>query len=311
MQAAQISEYGGPDKITINDIAMPEPGDNQVVVKVRTTAINPFDWKLRRGYMKAMIPLDFPVTIGADFSGIVSEVGKNITNYKPGDEVYGSAIILGGGSGAVAEYAAVNETSIGLKPTNVSHQEAASLVLVGVSAIQAIDNHLKLGVNQKILIHGGAGGIGSVAIEYAKHLGAYVAATARSVDSAFVKKVGADEVVDYENETFEDKVSGYDAVFDTVGGETYKRSFKVLNPGGIIVSMVEQPDNELVQKYNVKAEYQASQTDTKTLNFLRKQVEENSIHAHIDKVFDLGQVQEAFRYAEEDHPKGKVVIVIK
>jgi NADPH:quinone reductase-like Zn-dependent oxidoreductase len=311
VKAAQYSQYGDPDVIDIKEVEEPKPKADQVLVEIRSAAVNPFDWKLRRGYMKDVIPLQFPVTIGADFSGIVIKAGSDAKEYASGDEVYGSAIILGGGSGAVAEYAAANATSIAKKPISISHDDAASLVLVGVSAIQVIDEHMEIKHGQKILIHGGAGGIGSVAIQYAKHLGAYVATTARSADNEFVKALGADEIIDYENEDFTEKITDYDAVLDAVGGEVYRNSYKVLSANGIIVSMVEQPDEELISKYGVKGVYQLSKTDSKTLDKLSSLVDKSIIKAKVDKTFPLNSAAAAFAYAEEQKPKGKVVIAVK
>ncbi|MBW3568566.1 NADP-dependent oxidoreductase [Candidatus Parcubacteria bacterium] len=308
MKAAQYSEYGDAGVIAIQEVGRPVPKDGQVLVEIRAAAINPFDWKLRRGYMKDAISLQFPVTIGADFSGVVSGMGAGVNEYKPGDEVYGSAIILGGGSGAIAEFAAANTASIAKKPKSVSFEEAAALVLVGVSAVQALDGHIGLANGQKILIQGGAGGIGSIAVQYAKFLGAYVAATAREADVEFVRRLGADEVINYEKEDFTEKLKGYDAVFDTVGGEVYKNSFKVLGEGGIIVSMTEQPDDELMSKYRVRAVGQQSQTNTATLKHLAKLADSGIIKAQIDKQFPLDKTAEGFKYAEEKHPKGKVII---
>ncbi len=309
MKAAQINQYGGPEVIAVTDTDMPVSKDAQVLVKVQAAAINPFDWKIRAGYMKDAIPLSLPVTLGADFSGVVSEVAEGVTDFKAGDEVYGSAIILNGGSGALAEHAAVNTKSIARKPATVSFEQAAALVLVGVSAVQALDQ-LNLAPGKKVLIHGGAGGIGSAAIQYAKSLGAYVAATARGEDKDFVIQLGADEVIDYENQKFEDAVNDYDAVFDTVGGETYARSFKVLAKGGIIISMLEQPSEQLMSEYGVTALPMSTDVNTGSLNRLAELVAEGTIKPQVDKVFPLEQTADAFTYLETGHPKGKVVVKI-
>lgn len=311
MKAAQIKEYGGPEIITINEVAKPTAKEGQVLVEVHAAAINPFDWKLREGYMKERIPLQLPITVGADFSGVITELGPNVTDYKPGDEVYGSATILNGGSGATAEYAAANTANIALKPKNLSHNEAAALVLVGVSAVQVLENHIQLKSGQKILVHGGAGGIGSVAIQYAKYLGGYVATTATEADKDFVTGLGADEVIDYEKEKFEEKLSGYDAVFDTVAGEVYQKSFQVLKTGGVIVSMNEQPNEELAAHYGVRAVLQSSKTDPDSLKHLAELADNAVIKAQVDKAFPLQQASEAYKHAEEGHPKGKVVIEVK
>jgi len=310
MKAAQISQYGGPEVIEIREIDKPTLKDTQVLAEVKAAAINPFDWKVRAGYMKENIPLKFPVTLGADFSGVVTEVASDVKDYKPGDEVYGSAIVLGGGSGTLAEYAAANAANIAQKPAKLDHEQSAALVLVGVSAFQALDQ-LNLSKGQKLLIQGGAGGVGSATIQYAKHLGVYVAVTVREADKVFVRDLGADEVIDYQKEKFEEKLGGFDAVFDTVGDETYEKSFQVLKPGGKIISMRQPPNEELASKHNVTALYQTSQVNTKSLERLSELVDKDVIKPQIDKEFPLDQAAEAFKHLERGHPRGKVVVKIK
>ncbi len=309
MKAVRYSQYGGPEVLQIAEIDKPSLKDGQILVEVKASAINPFDWKVRKGLMKDSIPLDLPITIGSDFAGIVEEVPAGIEAYKPGDEVYGSANVLNGSSGSMAECAAVNTTSVALKPGDLNFTEAAAIVLVGVSTIQALDQ-MNLSEGKKILIHGGAGGIGSSAIQYAKHLRAYVATTARADDIDFVKNLGADEVIDYESRDFSEVVKDFDAVFDTVGGETYKKSFGVLKEGGIIVSMVMPPDEELAGKYSVKAVLMSSKVNTDSLNRLKELVEQDIIKPQVDKAFPLSQAAKAYDHQENGSPKGKVVVEI-
>lgn len=310
MKAAQISDYGGPEVIEINDITEPQPQQDQILVEVHAAAINIFDKKLRSGYMRGVIPLEFPVTLGGDFSGIVKQVGINAPGFKPGDELFGSALILGGSTGSLAEVTAVKANKVALKPNRLSHPEAASLVLVGVSAMQALGS-IKLSSGQKILIHGGAGGIGSIAIQYAKYLGAHVATTARFDDKSFVRDLGADEVIDYQNQHFEEILSDYDAVFDTIGGETYKKSFTILRSGGSIASMLESPDETLTNKYNVESIMINAKVNTESLNSLTKLLDTGAIKPQVDKEFPLDQTVDAFRYLEEGHSKGKVIVRVR
>ncbi len=310
MKAAQINKYGGPEVIEINEVDKPTPKAGQVLVEVHAAAINPFDWKVRSGAYQKMIPIKFPMTVGADFSGVITQLGKGVTEFSVGDEVFGTAITLSGGSGAVAEYTVANSDNTALKPANTNFEEAAALVLVGISAFQALDK-LNLQTGQKLLIHGGAGGIGSTAIQYAKHLGAYVATTVRSDDTEFVKQLGADEVIDYEKQVFENELKDYDAVFDTVGGDAYSKSFKVLKKGGILISMVEQRSEELASRCGVKALMQNSEEKTKDLLRLKKLAEDGVIKPQIDKKFPLEQTAEAFKHLETGHPQGKVVITIR
>ena len=189
------------------------------------------DWKIREGYFQQLIQPQFPSTLGMDFSGVVEQIGEvnsDALDFKQGDEVYGQASISSGGSGAFADLAMANKDSIAHKPKTLNHIEAAGLPLVGVSAWQALVENIGLSKDQKILIHGGAGGIGFIAIQLAKHLGAYVATTVSTNDKQFVQELGADQIIDYKKEKFEDILQDYDGVFDTVGGEMYKRFFRVL-----------------------------------------------------------------------------------
>ena len=188
-----------------------------------------------------MIPLQFPSTLGIDFSGIIKQIGQggvSSSEFKQGDEVYGQAGVVNGGSGAFAEIALAKTEGISNKPKRLNHAEAAALPLVGVSAWRALMENIGLSKGQRILIHGGAGGIGSIAIQLAKNLEAYVTTTVSANDKEFVQGLGADQVIDYKSQNFEDLLHDYDAVFDTIGGETYAKSFQ----GGIIVSMLEQPN---------------------------------------------------------------------
>lgn len=313
MRAVQYSKYGGPEVLEINESApIPSVGEGQVLVEVHSASLNPFDYKLRLGYMKEMIPLQFPFTIGGDFSGVVRELGRSADGeLKIGDQVYGQAIVLNGGSGAFAQMCSSNVANTALKPKSVDFLQAASLPLVGASAIQALEDNIKLKSGDRILIHGGAGGIGHIAVQLAKYLGAYVAATVKSQDIEFIKSLGADEAIDYQTQKFEEILHDFDAVFDTVGGETTEKSFKVLKKGGIIVSMLGAPNPELAKEYGVSAFGQNTATTTKKLVRLSELVDQAVIKPQVDKVFPLEQTREAFGYLENGHPRGKVVMKIK
>lgn len=312
MKAAQINQYGGSDVVAINENApTPAVSSGHLLIEVRAAGVNPVDWKIREGYLQQMAPLQFPATLGGDFSGIVTDVGDGVSGFTKGDEVYGQASVLGGGSGSFAEFLSASPTTVARKPKNASHTEAAALPLAGVSALQALTEHLKLLRGQTILIHGGAGGIGSFAIQLAKHLGAAVATTAGADDAQHVKDLGADEVVDYKTQRFEDLLRDYDAVLDTVGGETYARSFKVLKKGGTIVSMLEQPNAELMQQHGVTAISQFTQVTTERLSKLAELVEQGVIKVRLDKTFPLEQAGAALTYLQTGHPRGKVVLEIQ
>jgi alcohol dehydrogenase len=310
MKAVQVTKYGGIEVLAINDTSSPTPANGFVLVDIKSASINPFDYKLREGYMKEMIPLTLPYTIGGDFSGVVSQVGEGVTELKAGDEVFGSAGVAGGGSGSFAEQAVTKAGSVAKKPTSVSFDEAAALPLVGSSAVQALEEHIKLQKGQKILIHGGAGGIGHVAIQIAKAIGAHVITTVSSNDVEFVKQLGADEVIDYKTQKFEEIVKDVDAVFDTVGGETTNTSINVIKSGGVLVTMAGQPDEDLAKQKGITAISQFTQTNTAHLSRVAELVDSGKLKVNIEKTFPLDQFKEAFEFQEKVHPKGKVVIKI-
>ena len=313
MKSTQIKRYGGSKAVEINQ-STPAPNDpsaGKVLVTVKAAGVNPADWKVREGYFQQMTPLQFPSTLGMDFSGVIEKVGEGVNGFNQDDGVYGDAAAIRGGSGAFAEMALANEDSIAHKPKTLSHEEAAGLPLVGVSAWQALVETIGLSGGQKILIHGGAGGIGSIAIQLAKHNGAYVATTVSTNDKEFVQQLGANEAIDYKTQTFEDLLPhDYDAVFDTVGGETYTRSFNVLKKGGIIVSMLEQPNQELMHRFGVRAKHQFTKVNRKRLTRLAQWVDQNNIHVNIDRMFPLDEAGKALDYQRDVHPRGKVVLQV-
>jgi len=217
---------------------------------------------------------------------------------------------LNGGSGAFAELALANKDSIAYKPKSLNHLEAAGLPLVGFCAWQALVENIGLSKDQKILIHGGAGGIGSIAIQLANHLGAYVTTTVSTNDKQFVQELRADHIIDYKKENFEDVIHDYDAVLDTVGGETYIRSFKVLKKGGIIVSTLEQPNSELMNQYGIRAIFQFVQVNRARLTKLAQWVDQNNVKVNVDKTFSLDEAAKALDYQKDVHPRGKVVLTV-
>jgi alcohol dehydrogenase len=315
MKSIQINRYGGSDVIEVNNAAsVQNPSSGKILVNVKAAGVNPADWKIREGYFQQMAPLQFPSTLGADFSGVIKQLGEGVSSsgLKQGDEVYGQAsAVFSGGSGAFAELALVDKDRIAHKPKTLNHIEAAGLPTVGVSAWQGLIENIGLSKDKKILIHGGAGGIGSIAIQLAKHLGAYIATTASTIDEQFVQELGANQMIDYKTDNFEDILHDYDGVFDTVGGDTYKRSFKVLKKGsGIITSMLEQPNSELMNRYGVKALVQFTQANRQLLTKLVEWVDQNNIKVNIDKTFSIDEAADALDYQRDIHPRGKVVITV-
>jgi alcohol dehydrogenase len=314
MKSAQINKYGGSEVIEINqNTSAPTVSAGKVLVMIKAAGVNPADWKIREGGLQQLVSLQFPSTLGMDFSGVIKQIGEGVSpsDFKQGDEVYGQAGVINGGSGAFAEMALAKMESIAHKPKRLSHEEAAALPLVGVSAWWALRDDIGLSNGQKILIHGGAGGIGSIAIQLAKNLGAYVATTVSTNDKQFVQELGADVVIDYKTQTFEHLLHDYDAVFDTVGGETYGRSFKTLKRGGIIVSMLEQPNSKQMNEYGVKAIFRFTQANRERLTKVAQWIDENNnIRIIIDKTFSLSEAAYALEYQKNIHPRGKVVVVL-
>jgi len=314
MKSIQIKKYGGSDVVEVNKTAsVPSISSGKILVNVKASGVNPSDWKIREGYFQQMVPLQFPSTLGGDFSGIVKQIGENddiSSDFKQGDDVYGCASVLKDGSGAFAELALVNKDSIAYKPKSLNYVVAAGLPLVGICAWQALVENIGLSKDQKILIHGGAGGIGSIAIQLANHLGAYVTTTVSTNDKQFVQELGADHIIDYKKENFEDVIHDYDAVLDTVGGETYIRSFKVLKKGGIIVSTLEQPNSEIMNQYGIRAIFQFAQVNRERLTKLAQWVDQNNVKVNVDKTFSLDEAAKALDYQKDVHPRGKVVLTV-
>ena len=306
MKVAQIQKFGGPEVIELVDIEKPKPGKGQVLVKVYASSVNPFDYKLRNGAMK----INFPFTMGLDVAGVVTEVGEGVENVSVGNKVYGSAASLAGATGGFAEFAVVPTGIIAKIPNNIDFNQAAAVVLTGCSAVQALLEHLELKSGQKVLIHGGAGGIGTMAIQIAKSLGAYVATTVTGDGIEYVKKLGADEVIDYQNQQFQEIIKEYDGVYDTVGGEVFEKSFEVLKKNGVLVSMVAHDEKKLAEKYGVKVISQFTKVTTERLNILAQYIENGAIKVHIDKIYPFDNIREAFVEQEGGHVLGKIVISI-
>ena len=316
MKSAQIKTYGDSEVVEINPTApsLNDPSEGMVLVRVKAAGVNHSDYKLREGFFKQMAPLQFPATLGMDFSGVVEKLGEGVaSDLKQGEEVYGQTGVMAGGSGAFAEMASAKADKISHKPKTLSHEQAAGLPTVGVSAWQALIETMELGKGQKILIHGGAGGIGSISIQLANHLGAHVATTVSTDDTEFVQQLGANEIIDYKTQTFEDLLPhDYDAVFDNVGGETYTRSFKILKRDrGVLVSMLEQPVQELMNQFGVKAAFLFSQANRERLTKLAEWVDQNNIRVNVERIFPLDETHAALDYQRDVHPRGKIVLAMQ
>lgn len=311
MKAAQVTQYGGINVLEIKEVKVPTIGESQVLVKVMASSLNPFDTTIREGYMKEMVPLELPFTLGGDIAGEVMEVGANVSHVKAGDAVYGQANVVAGNSGALAEVTATKSSQVAVMPKNVDFKQAASLPLVGTSALQALTEHIKLKAGQKIFIHGGAGGIGSIAIQIAKNIGAYVATTATGENIALVTELGADEVIDYKAKDFSTSLHDYDSVFDTVGGDDFAKSYSILKPGGVAVSMIAAVDEAKATELDITAIRQSTQVTTEALDALRELVESSVVTTRIASVFPLADIQAAFKAREDGGSNGKIVIDIQ
>lgn len=313
MKAAQISKYGGPEVIIVSeDVQTPQMKGGQILVENYAASINPADTKFREGAYKDMNNQELPITIGGDFAGHVKALGPSVAGYSVGDIVYGYASVLNNGSGSMAEKLTGYATAMAIAPKELlSIEETAAYPLAGVSAIQGLEEHLQLKPEQKILIHGGSGGIGHIAIQLAKALGAYVITTVSTDNVEFVTSLGADEVIDYKNADFVDMVKELDAVFDTVGGDVATRSLKVLKQGGQLVSMVGGPTEDEAKEAGVTVISQLTQVNKARLNRLGTYISAGKIKAAVNKTFTLDECQDAFRYAEQNSVQGKVVVRVR
>ena len=295
--------------IEIIDIAKPKLQDKSVLVEVHAASINPIDNILHAGYLKEMLELSFPHVMGYDVSGKVVEVGKDVLNVKVGDEVFARPNQEDAGS--IAEFARIQENELAIKPENLSHIEAASVPLAGLTAWQALVTKGNIKQGDKVLIHAGSGGVGTLAIQIAKHFGATVATTTSSKNIELVKSLGADLIIDYTTQSFEDELSDYDLVFDMIGGDVLTKSFKVLKKGGTLISIKGQDTEELAKKYGVNFEWFFMSPDGAMLTELVTLISQGTIKTVIDSTYPMEQASEAFGKLAEGRTKGKIVLKIK
>jgi alcohol dehydrogenase len=332
MKAALIDRYGGNDLVRVTDIAVPMMGPTDVLVQVHAASVNPLDVKTRDGKLKTLLKYRFPLVLGNDLSGVVSGVGAQVTRFKKGDAVY--ARLDKERIGAFAEFAVVREGAAALKPTNVTFEEAASLPLVALTAWQALVELGQLRAGQRVLIHAGSGGVGSVAIQLARHLGATVFTTVGQRNVELVKRLGADVPIDYRSVRFEDVAKDCDVVLDSTGGDTLVRSFECVKPGGVVVSIGSTPSaafarswglNPIVvlairvmsrkataaaRRHKARYEYLFMRADGEQLRQITRLVESGVIKPLVDKVFPIEQVRDALSYSESGRATGKVVIKV-
>ncbi len=306
MKAAIISDYD--ENIEIAEIDPPALKDDSVLIAVHAASVNPIDYILQSGAMKDQMPLSFPHVMGYDVSGEITEVGKDVTGFKVGDAVFARA--NQDDAGAIAQIARLKADEMALKPANISHEDAASVPLAGLTAWQALFSKAKMKTGDKVLIHAGSGGVGTFAIQIAKHFGAHVATTCSPRNAELVRDLGADIVIDYHSQAFDEELSDYDIVFDMLGGETLNRSFKVLKKGGTLVSIKGQDTDNLADEYGVHFEWFFMEPDGAMLTELAKLIEDGIVRPVIDQVYPMEKTTEAYAALKDGHGPGKIVVAI-
>ena len=333
MKAFTIDRYKSKDGGRIVDMPQPEVGDNDVLVQVHAAGVNLLDAKIADGEFKIFLPYRFPLVLGNDVAGVVVEVGARVRRFKPGDEVY--ARPDKDRIGTFAEFIAMNEADVAIKPTKLSMEEAASIPLVGLTAWQALVEMAELKPGQKVFIQAGTGGVGTFAIQLAKHLGATVATTASSANFELVKVLGADILIDYKTQDFETLLHGYDVVLHSQDSKTLDKSLRVVKPGGKLISISGPPDpafadeiglpwyvkqiirvlsfsaRRKAKRLNVIFSFLFMRANGSQLSEITSLIDQGDIRPVMDKVFPFDETQEAVDYVETGRAKGKVVVTVR
>jgi NADPH:quinone reductase-like Zn-dependent oxidoreductase len=302
MKAVRIHTYGGPEVLRYEDAPRPVPAAGEVLIKIHAAAVNPVDWKVRAGHLKEMLKYQLPLIPGWDAAGVIEEVGAGVARLKRGDEVYTRPDISR--DGTYAEYITVREQEVALKPKSLDHVHAAAIPLAALTAWQALFDAGGLSGGQRVLIHAAAGGVGSFAVQFAKWKGAYVIGTGSANNHEFLRGLGADETIDYNAVRFEDKVHDVDMVLDAMAGETQKRSWKTLKPGGILVSILGLEDPPAGARHaQVFVQPNATQ-----LSEIAKLVDAGRVRAIAETVLPLAEARRAQELNETGHTRGKIVL---
>ena len=328
MKAFVVTHYG-PDGLRAADVATPRVGPRDVLVEVRAASINPLDKMVRNGEFKQLIKYKRPFVLGHDLSGVITKVGSDVRGYKVGDEVYARPRDLR--IGAFAEQVAIDADDVALKPHSLSFEEAAAVPLVALAAWQALVEMAAVQPGQKVLVHAGAGGLGSTVIQVAKHLGAYVATTAHTNDLDTVRSLGADEIIDFTQQDFTQVVSGYDVVLDSLGPASIEKSLTVLRPGGLAISVVGPPDpgfatqlgqpllkpvmavlsrkiRRRARKLGVRYSFFFMRASGTQLASLAALYDDGTLRPVLDRTFPFGRTLDALAYVEQGKAAGKVVV---
>lgn len=330
MKAIFLERYGKSNQLAFKDLTRPTIRPDQILVQVHAVGLNPIDTMIPKGDFKPIIKLQLPAIMGSDLAGVVVEVGDQVTRFKVGDSVYASVFDLG--TGSLAEYAVVPETAAAHKPEKLGFVEAASIPMVGLTSWQALKERASIKPGQKVFIPAGSGGIGTFAIQFAKHLGARVATTTSASNTELVKRLGADEVIDYKTQAFETLLSGYDAALGTVKGDGIEKSLQILKPNSRVISLIGPPDAafarkrgmnffmklvfgllsskiiRLANKRNIEYSFLFVHADGQQLAEIGKIIDAGHIQPVIDRVFPFDQTLQALAYLEEGRAKGKVVV---
>lgn len=309
MKAVRIHDYGTSDVLTIENIPIPEIKEDDVLIKIFATSVNPVDWKVREGLVRWRNLHQLPLTLGWDVSGVVDKIGSKAQKFKIGDEVYSRPSIDRNGS--YAEYIAVRETEVALKPKTITHEEAASIPLVGLTVWESLVTTANIQAGQKVLIHAAAGGVGSMAVQIARIYGCYVIGTASEGNIDFVKNLGAHEVIDYRNQDFTQLIKDVDVVLDTVGGTTQENSWKVLREGGMLMSIINKPSDEIANQYKARSGYIFVQSNGTILETLAHLIDTGKLKPVVGSVFSLDEIKQAQELSQSKRAKGKIVIKVR
>jgi NADPH:quinone reductase-like Zn-dependent oxidoreductase len=308
MMAWRVHEFGPPEVMKLERVPRPEPGPGEVLVKVEAAGVGPWDGWIRAG--KSALPQPLPLTLGSDLSGEIVAVGPGVTELGGGDQVYG--VTNPQFIGAYAEYALASAGMVWNKPTSLTHVEAASVPVVAVTAWQALFDHAQLKAGQTVVIHGAAGSVGSYAVQFARRAGVHTIATVSADDISLVRDLGANTVIDYRTQRFEEAVREADAVIDLVGGGTQDRSFQVLRRGGKLISAVSDPDQQLAERHGVEASFFLVNVTSQNLAEITRLIDDGKLTTKVGAVLPLADAREAHLMLERvrPQPKGKIVIAI-
>jgi NADPH:quinone reductase-like Zn-dependent oxidoreductase len=307
MKAVRVHGFGPPEVISLDELPKPEPGNGEVVVQVKAAGVGPWDALIRSG--KSVLPQPLPLILGSDLSGVIDAIGPAVEELRVGQEVFG--VTNEHFTGAYAEYAVAKAAMIAPKPKTLNHVHAASVPVVAVTAWQMVFDLAQLSSGKSVLIHGGAGNVGGYAVQLAKRAGAVVMATASSEDASYVRRLGADGVIDYRAARFEEQVKEIDAVFDTVGGEVLDRSYGVLKRGGIVVSAAAQPSKEMAERHGFQAIFFLVQVTTQLLSKIAGLIDAGELKTEVGEVLWLDEARKGHAMLEgAPHRRGKIVIKV-